>query len=340
MDSTKLVEIAESLDRLCNMDISGRGVIRTLFAAARANSEKPLTLAAAERLCETVKPGDPVIIATGWIDQPLAAPDRGETDGPPGALALARALRVGLKAMPIILVDECLVDGMVQVARAAGFHTVPVESLKHSIELNKLQTLAILSLPVDHAQAKAEAKELIERIRPTACIAIERGGMNEAGRIHNMSGFDTSATQAKMDYVFIEAGKRKILTVGIGDGGNEIGMANIAPAIREQLPYGQKCQCPCGLGLAPTTPVDVLLTATVSNWGGYALAAQIAAITGQAGAMNTPEREQAVLTAAAGADFHDAIYGSIALSVDGLTLDVHQSMITMMREVVRQKAQI
>ena len=100
-----------------------------------------MTLAAVELLCNAVQPANPVIIATGWVDQPLAAPGCGESDGPPGAVLLARSLRIALKALPIILVDECLVEGMKNVARAAGFQCVPPEHLHYSVELNKLLTL-------------------------------------------------------------------------------------------------------------------------------------------------------------------------------------------------------
>lgn len=340
MDKTKLLGIAEALDKLISIDISGRGVITKLYDAARHQAEGPLTLKAVEALSLSIKPGDVVIIATGWVDQPLVAPDRGETDGPPGALALARALRLTLKARPIIVVDECLVAGMRQIARAAGFHCVEPETLIHSIEKNKLLTLSVLPFPADHDQAKIEAGKMIARFRPAACIAIERGGMNEVGMIHNMAGLDTSGTQAKMDYIFLAARQEAITTVAIGDGGNEIGMANIAAAIRTHVPHGDKCQCPCQRGLVPSTPVDVLVAATISNWGAYALAALLGASTGVLGAMNNAEREAAVLNAAAAADFHDAIYGSVAASVDGCTAEIHLSVVTIMQEIVRQRCHL
>ncbi len=337
MDKTKLQGIAEALDRLISIDISGRGVITKLYDAARRQSDGPLTFKAVETLRRNVKPGDVVIIATGWVDQPVVAPDRGETDGPPGALALARALRLALKARPIIVVDECLVAGMRQVARAAGFHCVEPESLIYSIEKNKLLTLSVLPFPADHEQAKIEAGKMISRFRPAACIAIERGGMNESGMIHNMAGFDTSETQAKVDYLFMAARQNAIATVAIGDGGNEIGMANIAEAVRTHIPYGKICQCPCQGGLAPATAVDVLVAATISNWGAYALAALLSASEGVFDAMNNADRETAVLNAAAAADFHDAIYGSVAASVDGCTADIHIAIVRVMQEIVRQR---
>ncbi len=336
MSSPKVVEMAELLDQLINTDISGRGVIRPLHAAARKLLDKPMTLAAAELLQTAVAPEKPVIIATGWVDQPLVAPGCGESDGPPGAVLLARALRVSLKALPIILVDECLVEGMKKIARAAGFQCVPPEHLRYSVELNKMITLSILPFPVDPEEAKIEAARMIEKFGPAACIAIERGSMNDAGVIHNMAGRDTGETMAKLDYLFREARRNAIPTIGIGDGGNEIGMGNIAEAIRDQIPYGKKCQCPCGAGLAPSTNVDVLVTATISNWAAYAITAMLGALTG-ADVINTAEREKEVLSATAGAGFHDPIAGSVTPSVDGCRAEVQLAMVSLIREIVVQR---
>ena len=105
MEAAKYVELADTLDRLMTLDIPARGIIDKLYQAARELSAEPLTLAAAKGLQKAVRPGDAVLIASGWVDQPLVAPECGETDGPPGAIVLARALRVACKARPIILVD-------------------------------------------------------------------------------------------------------------------------------------------------------------------------------------------------------------------------------------------
>lgn len=336
MDSGKIMEIAAALDSLTNVDISGRGVVTPLFAAARRLTDKPLTLAASELLCNTIRPGDPVIITTGWVDQPLVAPGCGETDGPPGALALARALRLALRATPIIVTDECLVEGIRKVARAAGFQCVAPASLIHSVELNKLMTVSVLPFPVDHEEAKQAAANLIDSVQPAACIAIERGGINAEGMIHNMAGRETGAAMAKPDYLFRVAREKRIATIGIGDGGNEIGMANIATAVEQDVFRGMTCSCQCKSGLAPTTPVDVLVTANISNWGGYAIAALLGAMTG-VDVLNSVDRELGVLRAVADAGFHDPIAGSVYPSVDGVGLEGQLAMISLLREVVARR---
>lgn len=338
MNETKLWKIAESLDQLIKLDVPARGVIDTLYAAARKKEGKPLTLAAVKVLQKAIQPGDKVIIATGWMDQPVVAPGYGESDGPPGAVVLARALRIALKAAPIIVTDECLVEGLRQVARAAGFQCVEPEELHHSIERNKMMTISILPFPADREMGKLQAAEMLATLKPSACIALERGGMNQAGIIHNMLGQDTSDSQAKIDYVFQLAAQQGIATVGIGDGGNEIGMGNILETVSKQVPHGEKCQCPCGGGVAAATVVDVLVTAAISNWGGYALAALLGISTGALNAINDAEGERRVLEATASAGFHDPLSGGVFPGADGCAAAVHLAMVTLMKETVLQGA--
>jgi hypothetical protein len=334
MNKAKLTEVAEALDRLSNADISGRGVIHTLYKAARDKVDKPVLLAAIDLLRHTVQPGDPVVIATGWIDQPLVAPQCGESDGPAGAVVLARALRLALKAVPLIVTTDCLIPGMQRVAQAAGFHCLEPEVLHHSVERNKLLTLSVLPFPREREQARSEAVKLIRRFKPVACIAIECGGMNDAGMIHNMGGQEISEPQSKLDYLFIEARREGIATLAIGDGGNEIGMANIAGAIRENLLSAKSADSISQPDVIPSTPVDLLLTAAISNWGAYALAAVLAASTGVLDALHKPEAEKRLLSASADAGFHDPIYGAVAPSVDGCSLETHLAMVHLIEEAV------
>ena len=231
--------LAARLDQLMNLDIVCRGAIEPLYEPAARRLEGPMVWEAAKSLVQRVMPGDAVFIATGWVDQPLVDPGHGETDGPPGAVTLARALRMTCKARPIILTDACLVEATARLARAAGLQRVEPEHLQYSIEMNKLLTVSILPFPEDWGEAQKEANRLFRELSPAACIAIERGGMNEQGIIHNMAGKDTSATQAKMDAIFRQAREVGVLTMGIGDGGNEIGMANIADCIRDSIPFGE-----------------------------------------------------------------------------------------------------
>lgn len=326
--------IAARLEQLMTVDITCRGVIDLLHAAAVRKQGAPLLLPAAVSLMEKVHPGDAVFIATGWVDQPLVDPDHGETDGPPGAVALARTLRMVCKARPILLTDACMVEGIAALARAAGLQCVEPRNLQYSISLNKLLTVSVLPFPDDWGCAEKEALRLFNEFSPAACVAIERGGMNEQGVIHNMLGKDTNASQAKLDAVFRRARETGVFALGIGDGGNEIGMANIADCVKEFVPFGTKCACGCGGGLTPATPVDLVIPATVSNWGAYALASMLGAIALMNEALPDPVRERSVLEATIAAGFHDAIYGEVCGSVDGSPMATQLAMVQLMQDAV------
>ena len=59
----------------------------------------------------------------------------------------------------------------------------------------------------------------------------------------------------------------EIVTIGIGDGGNEIGMGKVLERVAVNVKHGSEIGC--------TVSCDYLITAGVSNWGGYALAKAI-----------------------------------------------------------------
>ena len=64
---------------------------------------------------------------------------------------------------------------------------------------------------------------------------------------------------------------RPWVTIGIGDGGNEIGMGSLPKEIIDNdIPNGQL--------IAATVPADHLIVAGVSTWGGYGMVAALAAL--------------------------------------------------------------
>jgi hypothetical protein len=70
--------------------------------------------------------------------------------------------------------------------------------------------------------------------------------------------------------LFKAARQRGVLTIGVADPGNEIGMGAIADTVKRRLlPYGAKCQRPCAGGVADATEVDVVVPGTCSNWSAY-----------------------------------------------------------------------
>ena len=105
----------------------------------------------------------------------------------------------------------------------------------------------------------------------THLIAIERCGLGADGKPHREHGWDISADTAPLDYLFEDEGWRAPWkTIGIGDGGNEIGMGVLPPDIIEN-------DIPNGAIIAARTRADFLIVAGIANWGAYALLAACAA---------------------------------------------------------------
>lgn len=334
-----LFKVADTLDQLMNTDVPARGTISVLYAAARKlQNGNPMTLAAIKLLQKSIKSGDYVFITTGWADQPSNVATKSETDGPAGALAMARTIRFTLGGLPVIVTDDYLVDSMKIVMRSNGMHVVEPEALPNSladIGFQCVPTIAVVGVPIDDEAGHKRCVELLDKFKPTCEIAIERGAMNKHGRIHGMGGFDFSWNMAKMDYLFIEGKKRGIASIGIGDGGNEIGMANIEDVIRAKVKNGNMCKCPCHSGIAPdVSKVDVLLSATVSNWGGYAISMLLGLAEGNLNAMDNETLEQRVLNSYMEAEFHDSIGSFVGPSADGCEDTVHLALITLMRKTV------
>lgn len=210
---------------------SGRGMERLTPFLPKEYCRK-----AAERIW-TVRRGT-VLLATGFYVAGCA-----ETDGPPGTLALARALqRMGF--FPVVVTDRF----------CANFF--------------EPEGIAVEYVPLDTREEDLNA--LWERRRPELLISVERCGRNGNGDYTNMRGVSIARETARLDPLFEEAARRRIPTVGIGDGGNEIGMGNLSGEIAKRLSI-----VPC------VTRVEYLILATVSNWGAYALTACLQLLTGE-----------------------------------------------------------
>src|SRR4029453_6641257 len=119
--------VGDSIDRAVNIEMRfraglPRGVTYPLYEAARKKQGKPLTWLAAKLLKDKVKSGDHVFVVTG-AGTPPGLP-AGETDGPPGAAAIARAIEFGLGAKPILISEERNMPATVTATEAGGLAAV------------------------------------------------------------------------------------------------------------------------------------------------------------------------------------------------------------------------
>lgn len=291
---------------------------------------------AARLLHRQVGQGDVVMIATGWPDRPHIDPTIAETDGPPGAAALARAIHIGLGAVPVILVEPVLVEPMMAVLQAADFRVMSPEQAIAAVDSRaRIHGASVLAMPLDEREARLQAETLSESLKPKAVIAVEKGGMNDHGRIHTSRGDDTTDTMAHADYLVRAANEAGAVTIGIGDGGNEIGMGVIADGIRREIPWGEKARSGRG-GIAPEFVTDALVAAAISNWGAYGVAAALAARLGDPDIFHGPGDEERILRVASDAGFIDGISGWVRPGADGLEAQFHAAFVALLGETVRQ----
>ncbi|BFM09959.1 DUF4392 domain-containing protein [Simiduia litorea] len=159
-----------------------------------------------------------------------------ETDGPVGAIALYDTLaRIGLT--PVLVCGKPLSTELAKKYRV------------HEISVGK---------PEDLNAHEAKVLAALDKLKPSLIIAIERPGLAKNGHYHNMRGEDISAGTARFD-TFIELANCP--SIGIGDGGNEIGMGNVFDFLSK-------------LDIVPAaTKVTELVIADVSNWAAHGLIA-------------------------------------------------------------------
>lgn len=218
-----------------------------------------------------------------------------ETDGPPGVWAIAQAIKK-LGFNPIIITDR-LCGGI--------------------FEPECIQVEYIDQLATDE-----DMKSLLKKYSPVAMISAERCGRNRDGKYLNMSGFDISSHTAPVDSLFLLCGD-EILTIGIGDGGNEIGMGNVRDLAKDILEIS-----PCSI------QVNRLLIATVSNWACYAFCAAMEKNTGISLLPGFSELSSFMERIIA-MGCVDGMSGQPELKEDGYGIEMTERIISQLRECCR-----
>jgi hypothetical protein len=211
-----------------------------------------------------------VFLVTGFHIVNINCP---ETDGPPGAIAIARALKIlGYKV--------CFVTDQ--------FSFLLLQNLSDDEDL-------VIKFPLTgEVESQQFALGLIDKYKPSTIISIERCGLTAEGTYLDRNGTDISNFNAKIDYLF----QNSVNTIGIGDGGNEIGMGSYADIISRTDRLPNK---PC------VTKTTHTIIASVSNWGGYGLVVALSKLVKQ-NLLLTPDEETELIKQA-------VLYGA----VDGIT---------------------
>ena len=169
-----------------------------------------------------------------------------ETDGPPGAIALGNGLE------------------------KLGYEVVYITDSYASKFLDEYRShkSRLIDFPICSDEESGKySKTLLAEEKPSILISIERCGRSHDGLYRNMRNLSITEYTAQIDRLF----DLHNTTIGIGDGGNEIGMGNVYKAVEKSA---QLVEDPA------ITKVSELVISSVSNWGGYGLLAQLSQATG------------------------------------------------------------
>ncbi len=229
-----------------------------------------------------------VAIVTGFYIPDAAA---GETDGPPGAKTVGDALtKLG------ITVDYLTDSYNAPLLRALGVNPI----IGH-----------------DH---------YLDSAKPSHLVSIERSARARDGRYRNMRGQDISATTPPLDELFLEAARRGLTAIGIGDGGNEIGMGRVFAETLAAIPHGHD--------IASTVPTDFCIAAGVSNWGAYGLAGALSILADQDLLPTAAECAAQIETLVRDGGAVDGVTHRREPTVDGLPLADSLRMLESIRQLI------
>lgn len=315
--------ILDQLRELIQNDVGQRG-LRTDPERNLINACPDDFRAACQSLAEHKAPG--LAVVTGFFI-PTATPPAGETDGPLGALFLARALAQLNIPVTIATDDFCasaLKAGLAECGLSTPIVTLPSPSDAAGMSDD------------DYGRNFHDRKGIATL---THLLAIERVGPSHSDdRCHTMRGRDITDSMSPAHRLFewaceperqrgaqpgSLAGAQPRTTIGIGDGGNEIGMGKLPrELIARNIPNGDLVAC--------RIATQHLIVCGVSNWGAYALAAGVAHLRGEKleTSLFDPERERRILQKMVDAGpLVDGVTGKPSATVDGLTWEQYAEVL-------------
>lgn len=296
----------ENLDRVLQIEMRPTGlpagIMGRLYDIARGDAE-PLSYRAAEAL---LSPGTKRIACLTGIKWDTHLPV-GEIDGPIGAAALARALTELDRTVHVVVPEAML-------------------SVMHAVRTSVGSEFGVVA----EGDAKAEDYD--------AAITIEKLGRNRKGVYHSILGAPLNDQSSFADDLIESLNARGKITIGIGDGGNEIGFGGVFDEARRIVPGGASCGCPCGDGLVTATATAILIPSSVSNFGAYAVTAAMGILVSRPLLLISPRSVADAMEAAAARGCIDG--GSFEIgrvADDGIPIEAVQSIVTLLRTIATQR---
>lgn len=323
MPQHELVAWLPRLVQLMEQDPGGRGLAGV--TSAEAPGAKLELGAAAAELAER---GTAVGIVTGFPI--LSAAGAAETDGPPGALYFARAcLALGMR---VDFICDPLIQGVIELGRAhwsLDCEILGLDSREQCLDRGWSHLVSIERPGPTHTLESLQAQRRAGDVPFAAFAAL--GDSTERSGCRNMRGERLDDFVAPLWQLFAEIRARNlpITTLGLIDGGNEIGAGALPwETIARRVRHGEQIAC--------RTDTDYTLVAGVTDWAAYALSlAMLGAadrlplaapwtVAAQFGLLRLLVEQGGLV---------DGVTGQAVLAVDGLTPDVYLGCLGYMRRM-------
>ena len=311
MSDAALKVVCDNLDRLVTAPLRTLGHPRAayvpkLYRKARAMYRTPITWRAARLILD--HPGSRVAVVSGTYN-PVHFPG-GETDGPIGAAVVGRVL-AQLGHRVTFCCERQIEPAMRRFAEIAGA-PFDFEGLT-------------LGDPFGHAALAA---------RFDGAVFIEKIGTNRKGVHHTSSGLSSDTDDADLSGFVREMNDAGKWSIGLGDGGNEIGFGVIEQTVRKLVRYGDACRCPCGGGIATSLATTVCFPCAISNWGAYAILAALALIRKDPSLLHAPGKELELLAAAPGVGCFEGTVAKSKPYIDAVPPEGSAAMVQLLRSMI------
>lgn len=233
---------------------------------------------------------DSVLIVTGFYVNGYC-----ETDGPVSSIMLGEAL-MQLNTRVVMVTDRYCYEVLKKVKVPFEVYSFPIAGEKES---------------------RKSAEDLLSEKEPSLLVSVERCGRAQNKLYYNMRGEDISEYTGKIDYLFDST-----KSIGIGDGGNEIGMGNVYNEVKKVVLHGEV--------IASVVKTTHLIISSVSNWGVYGLLGYLSRITGEM----LLKKEDKILKNVVRAGAIDSSCRKGELKVDGFSLEeTHRIIENVLNEI-------
>ena len=282
----------DEIERIIQYNLSNRGLDKIQLHGQMENCVSSLSIS------------NTAVIVTGF---PVKSAGIGETDGPPGALALAYALEKLNKK--VIIVTDNYTEALIQ----AGVKLLQLDAEIYIFE---------------EGREEEQSEEIINKYKPEHIIAIERPGRSWDNKCYSMYGEDITSYCPNTDILFIKAKENNIPTSAVGDGGNELGMGKVKEIVKRDVKKGNL--------IFAQLETDNLVVAGVSNWGAFGICSGLSILNETALMLNENEYEE-LMNEIVRSGAVDGCSKEREVSVDGLSYEENLAVFSRLKELAEKE---